>query len=303
MNSTPPNRFSGILPAAVTPLRDGCFWPEAFERLLRHIYDAGSDGVYVCGQTGEGLLLPAAERMRAVEAAVRLSPPAKTVIAHIGAYSTGEAIALARHAARAGAHAVSSLPPLGGHSFAEIRNYYQALAAAAQVPLFIYYFPDLCPAIADTAQILELAAIPNVAGLKFTDFNFYKLWTIRRQGKIVYSGRDEVLAAGLLMGADGGIGTFYNLVPDWFVEVYRCAQAGDWAGARRVQDDINELIAIVLRFPSFAAVKMLLARMGLDCGECLPPRAPLTPEQERALLAALEPTRFARTRLAAAFTK
>lgn len=299
MNTITHHEFAGILPAVATPLRDGHFWPEAFERLLSHIYKADSHGVYVCGQTGEGLLLPAADRMQAVEAAVRNSPAGKTVIAHVGAYSTSEAIALARHAASVGAHAVSSLPPLGGLGFGDIRSYYEALASASDLPLFIYYFPDLCPAIAETAQILELAAIPNVVGLKFTDFDLYKLWSIRSQGHIIYNGRDEVLVAGLLMGADGGIGTFYNLVPDWFVDLYRRSKAGDWTGARAIQDDINELIRIVLRFPALPAVKMLLARMGMDCGECVPPRRPLTDVQERDLLAALEGTRFARTRLPA----
>ena len=303
MNKTLDDKFAGILPAVVTPLRGDHFWPEAFERLLGYVYQAGADGVYVCGQTGEGLLLPAADRMQAVEAAVRNSPAGKTVIAHVGAYSTTEAIALARHAARAGAHAISSLPPLGGHGFAEIRSYYEALASASDVPLFIYYFPDLCPAIAETAQILELAAIPNVAGLKFTDFNLYKLWSIRSEGNVVYNGRDEVLAAGLLMGANGGIGTFYNLVPDWFVDLYRRSQAGDWAGARAIQDDINALIGVVLQFPVMSAVKRLLARMGLDCGECLQPRTPLTELEERDLLTALDGTRFALTRLAARANK
>ena len=286
-------KFAGILPAAVTPLRNNKFWPAAFERLLEFVYRAGCDGVYVCGQTGEGLLLPAAHRMQAVEAAVQNSPAGKTVIAHVGAYSTAEAIALAKHACSAGAHAISSLPPLAGHSFAEIRNYYEALAAASDLPLFIYYFPNICPQIAAVGQILELAAIPNVAGLKFTDFDLYKLWCIRSEGKIIYNGRDEVLAAGLLMGAHGGIGTFYNLVPDWFVDVYRRAEAGDWTGARATQEGITELIRTVLRFPVFGAVKFLLARMGLDCGECLPPRRPLTPDEEQALLTALEGTRFA----------
>ena len=299
MNPTS-RKFSGILPAVVTPLRNGRFWPTAFERLLEFVYAGGCDGVYVCGQTGEGLLLPADQRMQVVEAAVRHTPAGKTVIAHVGAYSTAEAIALGKHAASAGAHAISSLPPLAGHSFAEIRSYYAALAASSDVPLFIYYFPDLCPAIADVAQILELSAIPNVAGLKFTDFNLYKLWSIHRTGKIVYSGRDEILVAGLLMGADGGIGTFYNLVPDWFVEVYRRSQAGDWAGARAVQQDISELIQIVLRFPIFGAVKFLLARLGLDCGECLPPRRRLTRDEQQELLRSLKKTRFSRQRLAAA---
>lgn len=289
--------LSGILPAVVTPLQDGRFWPAAFERLLKFVYDAGSDGVYVCGQTGEGLLLRAEERMRAVETAVQCTPRGKTVIAHVGAYSLEEAIALGRHAAKAGAGAISSLPPLGGHSFGEIRAYYEALAASCDVPLLIYYFPDLCPAINDPAQVLELAAIPNVAGLKFTDYNLYKLWLIKSAGKIVYNGRDEVLAAGLLMGADGGIGTFYNLVPDWFVEVYRRSRNGDWAGTREIQQQINELIHVVLRFPLFGAVKTLLARMGLDCGTCVAPRRRLTSGEEQELAEALSRTRFAQTHL------
>src|ERR1044071_9046126 len=101
-----PHEFAGILPAVVTPIRDGRFWPEAFEGLLDFVYEAGSDGIYVCGQTGEGLLLPAQERMRAVESAIRNSPKGKTVIAHVGAYSATEAIALAKHAAHTGVHAI-----------------------------------------------------------------------------------------------------------------------------------------------------------------------------------------------------
>jgi N-acetylneuraminate lyase len=294
------NEFRGILPAAVTPFDDkGRFWPTALERLLETFYEAGVDGVYVCGQTGEGLLQPAAQRKEVVECAVRCSPRGKHVIAHVGSYSAEESIDLARHAAAAGAHAISSLPPLGGFGFEEIREYYRALASASELPLLIYYFPDLCPAIASTAQALELAAIPNVIGLKFTDFDLYKLWALKQTGNVIYNGRDEVLAAGLLMGADGGIGSTYNIVPDWFAEVYRLARAGKWESARAVQKDIDELIAVLLQFPFFSAIRKVLVWMGTDCGPALAPRRALTPAEETALFLRLKRIRFGSSKLAA----
>ena len=95
--------------------------------------------------------------------------------------------------------------------------------------------------------------------------------------------RDEVLAAGLLMGANGGIGSFYNLVPELFVRLHAAAVEGRWQDARALQQRINVLIGITLQFPLFPAVKQMLAWSGLDCGTCLPPRAPLDDEQQRAL--------------------
>src|SRR5262245_16832140 len=125
-------RHSGILPAAVTPLDEqGNLNTSSFERLLERFYEAGCHGVYVCGQTGEGLVLPLSVRERALEVALANTPPDRAVIAHVGAASTADAVRLARHAARTGAHAVSSLPPPSNCSFAEVRRYYEALAGAA----------------------------------------------------------------------------------------------------------------------------------------------------------------------------
>lgn len=285
----------GVLPAAVTPLdADGNLNTRSFELLLARLYEAGSYGMYVCGQTGEGLQLPLEVRERAVEAAVANTPAGRTVVAHVGAPSTADAVRLARHAARAGAHAVSSLPPGPAYSFAEVRGYYEALAAAAGLPVLVYYFPEFSAAIQTAEQVLDLCSIPNVVGLKFTDFDLYRLSLIQRAGHVIFNGRDEVLAAGLLMGAHGGIGSFYNLTPELFAAVYDHARAGRWAEARAVQDRINGLIRAVLRFPLLAAIKRLLTWSGIDCGFPVPPRRALAADEESALrdaviLAGFEP--------------
>ena len=181
-----------------------------------------------------------------------------------------------RHAARIGATAISSLPPSGpGFGFAEARRYYAALAAASELPLVVYYFPEVYPSIRTLDQLEEMCALSNVAGVKFTDFDLSVMAAVAKPGRVVFNGRDEVLAAGLLMGAHGGIGSFYNLVPEQFVDIDALARAGRWAEVRERQDSVNALITAVLRFPLFPAIKQILTWSGIPCGNCLVPRSGL----------------------------
>lgn len=270
----------GILPALVTPFHaSGALNSQALESLLERIYMCGSQGVYVCGQTGEGLLMPPDVREQTTDVVIRNSPKDAQVIVHVGASCTDDAIRIARHAEKAGVSAISSLPPIGPYSFEDIRNYYVELASSVNLPLLVYYFPEVSPAIRSLDQILSLCEIPGVIGLKFTDFDLYRLNQIRNQGHIVFNGRDEVLVAGLLMGANGGIGTFYNLLPRTFVEIQKFAQQGDWALARLLQDEVNRLIALTLRYPVFPAVKRMLEWSGIPVGNCIRPRTQLSDQQ------------------------
>src|SRR5262245_14600806 len=170
-------KLAGIFPAIITPFDlNGKLNVHSLERLIEQLYGAGVHGLYLCGSTGEGMMQSVAQRKQVAEVAMQNSPPERPVIVHVGANTTGEAIELAHHAARHGAHAVSSLPPcIGVYSFAEIKSYYEQLAAASEIPLFIYFFPEVAPAVKSADQILELAAIENVAGLKYTDYDLYTM--------------------------------------------------------------------------------------------------------------------------------
>ena len=266
--------LAGIVPAVVTPFdADGRFNDRVFERLIQRLYAANVHGLYLCGSTGEGMVQPVAQRKLVAETAMRNSPPDKAIIVHVGANTTDDAIELARHAAGIGAHAISSLPPcLGVYSFAEIKSYYEQLAAASEIPLLIYFFPEVSPAIKTAGQILELAAIENVAGLKFTDYDLYTMLRLKQQGATIFYGRDEMLSAGLLLGADGGIGSFYNVIPGLFLRMWQLAKEGRWAEMQALQARINEFITITLRYPLFPALKTMLGWAGIDCGPCLAPR-------------------------------
>ncbi|HET9178141.1 MAG TPA: dihydrodipicolinate synthase family protein [Terriglobia bacterium] len=283
------HRFRGVFPAVVTPFNaNGEFAVETFERLLARLYEAGVHGVYVCGQTGEGGLQPVSMRRQVAEAAVRCTPGGRTVIVHVGAARLADASELARQAEHIGAGAVSSLPPAGNYSFDELRGYYEQLAQASRLPLLVYYYPEASRLTVTLDHLLDLCQIPNVIGLKFTDFDLYKLHQISQSGKVIFNGRDEVFAAGLLMGAGGGIGTFYNLVPELFLQIYQSALGGKWDEARRAQDQVNELIRTTLEFPMLSAVKTMLKWQGFDCGPCLAPRENLTNTQEARLRGMIE---------------
>lgn len=286
--------FRGIFPALPTPLDESEeFLPRSFELLLERVYNAGAHGVFVSGHTGEGMLQPLPGRELVIEAAVRNSPRDKLVIAHVGSFRTADAIRLAKHAAKVGAHAVSSLPPAEPHTFQEAKNYFTALAAASELPVFVYHFPELSRLSVGLDRQRELLAIPNVVGIKFTDFDLYCLAKLKRGGAQVLNGHDEVLAAGLLMGADGGVGSFYNLVPDLFVHIYERAREGDWNAARSAQACVNELIEITVRFPLHAAIKTMLTWAGIPCGGCFAPRRALSADERSQLAAMLQASPFA----------
>ena len=277
--------LSGILPATITPFDSkGRFARAPFERLLERLYGAGVHGVYVCGTTGEGLLMSGADREALTEAAVAVTPRGRHVVAHVGAASMEETVALARHAAAAGAHAISSMPPtVAPFSFADVYRYYEVLAQSCDVPLVVYYLPDISRAVATTEQLAALCALPNVCGVKYTDFDLYRMQSVLDPDRVVYNGRDEVLAAGLLMGANGGIGSFYNLVPSLFVAIHDAARDGRWQEVQTLQTRANTLIRLTLQFPLFPAIKQILAWSGLDCGDCLPPRTRLDEAQQQRL--------------------
>ena len=107
----------GTVAAVVTPLRDGGTRMDlgAVEGLAAFVAAGGCDGVLVAGTTGEGLLLSTAERRALTEAWLDAVPDGIDVAVHAGAQTTAEAVALAEHAAQAGAAAVARrlLSPAG----------------------------------------------------------------------------------------------------------------------------------------------------------------------------------------------
>ncbi len=244
-------KLAGIFPALPTPLKaDRSVDLGALEKILDRVYSAGVDGVYVCGSTGEGMLLDEADRRIVLETVVQNSPRGKQVIAHVGARSLDVAERLAKHAERSQASALSSIRA-PGVTHQEMLGWYKVLATSTSLPFLVYYFPFSTGEPLTVDQLEEMCELPGVSGIKYTDYDLFTLSLLARAGYPIFNGRDEVLAAGLLMGACGGIGSVYNLVPEWFVDLRNQAGSGDWVplrALRRTASTICSMCCFASRF-------------------------------------------------------
>lgn len=278
-----------ILPALVTPLTaEGHLDERSTARLIDHLYARGVGGLYVTGTTGEGIHLDPSIRRRLVEIAVHGSRGRGQVIVHVGATQASAALELADHAASAGADAISSIPPFaGGYVWDEIHAFYAELARHSKLPVVAYHFQGLTGQQTSLAQLASLLAVPNIAGLKFTDPNFYVMQRLLARlspEQVLYNGQDEALALGLSIGAHGGIGSTYNFMPELIVSIYRHARAGRHGESIVTQREANTIIEAVLTCQIVAATKQILYWQGLiDCPACAFPRAPLSELQRRKL--------------------
>ena len=281
-----------MYPALVSP-RDGQgeFSISAFEKLIAHIYEQGSHGVYVAGNTGEGYLMTVEERKLATEIAVGASRGKGRVVVHVGAPSERDAVVLAKHASKVGADAISSLPPyVQGYKFEDILSYYRELAVASALPLFVYYIPVVTHQEFSMSQIEDMLDVEGVMGLKFTNHNLYLMEGVLNGSHHphIFNGHDEVALAGITMGAQAGIGTFYNLMPAHFVGIYEAAQKGDLATGRKLQGEVNRLIRICQNYGGHASVRAVLRWQGIDCGDPVRPTRPLDEEGLNSLRAELD---------------
>lgn len=287
-------RFTGIWPALVTPLTpEGAIDAEGAESLIEALIAAGIGGLYVCGGTGEGVLLRPAQRREMAEVAIAAAAGRVPVMVHVGTTDTETAVELAQHASLAGADAVSAVPPFYyGYPFSAIKEHYRAIAEAASVPLYIYYIPGATGVAMSAEQILDICALDGVAGLKYTSEDLGvlgRLLALRDPERVtVLSGPDPLFLATCAMGVDGAIGTTYNFMPRLYIDIMGCVQAGNLEAARRLQHGAGALIDVLRRYQVLPGTKAILNTMGFRVGHCVPPMPRLSAEQTHALRQEME---------------
>ena len=208
----------GICPAIVTPLDENDeFDAAAMRRIVQHQLGAGVDGFYVCGGTGEGLLLTVPEREAALETVLDEAGGRATVIAHVCAFHTADTLALTRHASDAGADAVAAMPPAFFYKPDELGlvRYYTAVAEASRVPVLVYNIPGRTGIKMTTELFEELTSIDKIVGMKDASADLYQMSLFFSGGRkpIILNGEDTVMLGALLAGACGGVGATYNMMP------------------------------------------------------------------------------------------
>lgn len=286
----------GIIPAILTPMdADGAVVNHASLRRLVDLFaERGASGLFVCGGSGEGLLMQPAEREAVLETVADAAGGRLDLIAHIGALDTATAQRLAAHAASLGVAAVAAVPPVYFRvDAAALFDHYRLIAeAAGGTPVYLYNIPS-ATGVEVTAAVMEpLLAIPAVRGIKYSSYNLFDLRNIIELAPdrlTVLSGFDEVCVPALSLGAHGAIGSTYNVMPATFAALYQAYHAGDLALAQDLQFRANRVIKALISVPLIAGLKAILSAWGYDCGGPRRPQRPLSAgERERLLTAVAE---------------
>jgi N-acetylneuraminate lyase len=285
----------GILPALITPMDDDgtAVNYASLTRLVEQQIQRGVSGFFVCGGSGEGLLLSPDERRRVLAAVIEAASGRARVIAHIGAVDTATAVRLAGEAASVGADAISAVPPIYFRvdDDALVEHYRMIGEAAGETPLYPYQIPSATGVDINARIVERLLAIPSLAGIKYSSYNLFDMRNIIElgQGRLsVLSGFDEVCLAALSMGAHGAIGSTYNVMPATFSALYQAMEAGNLEEARELQFRANRVIKALLSVPLIAGLKQLLSAQGIPCGAPRRPQRPLTPAERERLRAEVE---------------
>lgn len=284
--------FRGILPALVSPVTDdGKVLVRETEQLVKWQLSQGVDGFYICGSTGEGLLLNPNTRKELLEVVLDAVDGKAPVITHVGAIDLPTTLELARHARGAGAAAVSSIPPIYfQYGEKEVIEYYQTLADAAEIPL-VMYGVGLANTKLTVSLVEKLMKVENIIGIKWTYPDYYSMGLLKDidGGNInVINGPDEMLVCGLAIGADAGIGTTYNVMPGLFVKLYNAYKSGRVEEAKQLQAAINRVITVLIKYQAIASTKELLCHMGFAVGQCTKPLRRLDDTERATFLSEVE---------------
>lgn len=274
MSRVPLNNIKGVIPALVTCFDENGEYDEHRQRqVTSYLLDRGVHALYLTGSTGEGFLLTPEERKKVVENVIDEVKGRVPVIVHVGAIGTKISVDLAKHAENAGADAVSSVPPFyWKFSEDQMFNYYRDISDSVSIPMVVYNI--VLAGAVGFGFIKRLASIEGVRGIKYTLTSKFEIMRIKEEiGKdfVVYSGADEMAMAGLSFGADGIIGSFYNLIPEPFLDIYKAILAGDLKTAREKQRVANAVIMYTLDRGFQVGIKAGMQWMGLDAGWCREP--------------------------------
>jgi N-acetylneuraminate lyase len=252
---------------------------KAIDRLAQMLVDNAVNGVFVNGTTGEFPSLTVEERLSAARRWTKASGPALKVIVHVGDTCLKTAKALAADAQKNGADGIAAVAPFffkPADMKAMIDFMADVASSAPKLPFYYYHYPELTGVDFPMVKFLTEAGrdIRSLAGVKFssddlTDFGR----CVDAHGKRfnLLLGRDDLLLAGLKIGAHGLVGATCNYAAPLNLRIIRDYQSNEMGAAQNLQVIGVEMLAALRRYGLIAAGKAMMAKVGQECGPVRPP--------------------------------
>ena len=242
-------KIRGVVPPVVVPdTPDRKLDVASYERNLNRMIDAGVDGLFVLGSSGEVVFSTDERRDEVIRESVRIIDGRVPLMVGIIDTETERVIEQGKRAQAMGADALVATAPfyaLGGAT--ENEEHFRVLHDELELPIFAYDIPVCVHTKLGWKMLAQLGKEGVLAGVKDSsgdDVSFRYL--CQENAKMghpmsVLTGHEIVVDGAYLSGADGSVPGLANVEPYGYVRMWKAAQAGDWATARAEQDRLNEI--------------------------------------------------------------
>jgi 4-hydroxy-tetrahydrodipicolinate synthase len=271
----------GIIAYPITPFgRDGGVDTATLTTLLEKLIGAGVHAIAPLGSTGEAAYLTEDEFDSVVDTTVNTVGHRVPVIVGASDLTTANTIRRARYAQHAGADAVMILPVTYWKlSTREIAQHYATVAAALDIPIMAYNNPatsgiDMSPEL----LVKMFTEIDNLTMVKESTGDLDRMLRIKElTGNTLpfYNGSNPLILDALTAGASGWCTAAPNLRPQPCLDLYAATQAGDYAAAKAIYEDLSPLLRFIVAGGLPTTVKAGLNLLGTHVGDPRPPLLPL----------------------------
>lgn len=277
-------KYKGVIPAFYACYdEEGNVSPERVRELTKYFIEKGVKGLYVNGSSGECIYQSVEDKKVILENVMKEAKGKLTIIAHVACNNTKDSQELAAHAESLGVDAIAAIPPiyfrLPEYAIAQYWN--DISDAAPNTDFVIYNIPQLAGVALTDSLFAEMRKNPRVIGVKNSSMPVQDIQMFKKaagEDYIIFNGPDEQFISGRVIGAEGGIGGTYGVMPDLFLKMDEYVRAGKFDIAREIQYDVNEVIYKMCSAHGnmYAVIKAILKiNEGLEAGSVRKPLAAL----------------------------
>ena len=273
--------FGTILTAMVTPFDErGRLDEDAAVTLMHHLVEHGSDGLVICGTTGEAATLDDEEHLRMIELAAQEMRGTCTIVAGVGSNDTRHAVMLHERATALGVDGLLSVNPYYNRpSRRGIIAHYREVVRATDLPILLYNIPQRTGSDLPNDLLAELAQIDNIVGVK--QANAANLAQV--DGLMIYAGNDDMFVDVLDMGEAGGILTCSHVFGD---EMRRMVDEPE--RRREIDAGLQDVYRDLSIAPLACSNKAALDMIGIPVGGPRLPYVELDADEQAVVRAMLE---------------
>lgn len=225
-----------LMTAIITPFDDDLQVNYAkAEELAEYLCDNGTEGLVVCGTTGESPVLSHEEKLGLYEAVKRKVGHRVPVWAGTGSNNTAASIELSRQAEKIGVDGIMLVTPYYNKPTQEgLYQHFKAIAESVSVPVMVYNVPARTSANLLPETVARLAAIDNIVAVKEASGTVDQvslLTTLVPEDFLIYCGDDSMTLPMMALGAVGVVSIASHLVGNEIKSMIDAFVRGDMAGA------------------------------------------------------------------------